>query len=160
MFLDRVSMVVLLLNLISIAYSLEVVRYQTYPGKDVTVNVSILLLSAAFKASDRSPLLDCGVKCNFQSSCLVYTLNSSNYCTLYSNQTTVFALSTSAKMNVYGKYKIKECLDTEMYGDYNFMKCIAKHMNGLPCNRTEQCSSTKGLACFSNQCICDNYNFK
>jgi hypothetical protein len=160
MFLNRLSIVFLLLTLISIAYSSEVVRYRTYPGKDVTVNVSTLLLNGPVKVSDRSPFLDCGMKCNLQSSCLVYTLNSSNHCTLYSNQTTVFALSISAKMNVYGKYKIKECLDTEMYGDYNLKKCIAKHMNGLPCNKTEQCSSTKGLTCYVNQCVCNDYDLK
>ena len=161
MFRKRLSSLVLMFNVISLVYSIEIVRYKIYEIRDVNDAVAAnLVLDGPFKVNDKTARMSCGIKCNLQSSCEVFSLNNTNYCTLYSDQTTVFDLKISTTSSIYAKYKIKACLDPETYADYNLMTCIPKHAYNQPCNYTEQCSSLMGLECADHKCLCANSNEK
>ncbi len=160
MCLKRLSSLVLIFNVVSLAYCVEIVRYKLYEARDVSDAVAAnLVLNGPFKVNDKTAYMSCGMKCNLQSPCEVFSLNSTNYCTLYSDQTTVFDLrETATTSSIYAKYEIKSCLNPETYADFNLMKCVPKHSNDQPCNQTEQCLSSKGLECAGHKCLCANYD--
>ena len=156
MILKRLSSLLLLINVLSLSYSTELVRYKKYEAKDVNDTVGTLVLNEPFKVNEKTGFLSCGMKCNLQSPCQVFSLNESSYCTLYSDLTTVFDLKESTTSSVYAKYEIKACNDPDTYPDYHFMKCVPKHINLEVCNKTRPCLSSAGLECVNNECRCAN----
>ncbi len=161
MFLNGLSKVFLLLNLIRLAYSIENAYevydlFKEYPFKEVKQNAAALQVGTPSKITTMTPIMDCGLRCVLEPLCQVFTITTDNLCTLYSNETTLFSLADSWFSTAYGQGEIKGCVDSESYADLGTMTCVKKYMNEQPCNGSEQCSDSKGLACASNKCQCDS----
>lgn len=162
MFLNRpLTLLLLFLNLLNGAFQEELVRYSRYEGKQVDGAVAVnLLVDGPFKVNAKTAYLSCGMKCNLQSPCSVFSLNATNYCTLYSDQTTIFDLQPSTTSSVYAKFPITACNNPRSYADFDLGKCKQMHNIDAACNRSEQCDYGRGLDCFENKCRCKDYDEK
>ena len=96
----------------------------------------------------------CPAKCNNEPDCEVVTLNSSNYCSIYSSQVTVLDVQVENGTLLLAKNPIKECLDSDYFADTNEMVCKQKFTEGMTCSRNGECSYDKGLFCKYGTCQC------
>ena len=89
------------------------------------------------------------------------TLNTSNHCTLYSDQITTLDLATENGTLMMANKPIRECLNPDYFADMDEQVCKAKYTESIDCKRDGECSDSKGLVCSSyGKCQCKNLIYK
>lgn len=149
-----IGLITLAINLLALSSASRFNRYKTYFNKTVSLELEeTLRMVDTIKVSSR---IQCATKCNLLDGCEVYALNSSDYCTLYSDQTTIFdVVDSSDGIHLYGLNGIKACVDPDYYPEFNMKTCLQKMVNNEVCNSSVQCSDMKGLECNQNNtCQC------
>ncbi len=102
----------------------------------------------------------CPAKCNLLPGCQAVTINSSNHCTLFSDQITTLDLKAENGTLMMTKNPIRECLNPDYFADMNQKVCKAKFAESTVCTRDGECSDSKGLVCSGGVCQCKNPVYK
>lgn len=114
---------------------------------------SSLQLQTAYQVRSE---FECAGHCNRLSNCEVLTLNRTNYCSLYSSDTTLLDLTESTDTQLLSKNsKIKECLNSSYFVDTDQMICRLKFTDAMTCSRDGQCLEAAGLKCIDLECQCN-----
>jgi len=148
----------LLAGLIACSSYTKFVRYRKVQNTTVIkASQSSLILLEPFKVS---AINFCPARCNLVPECQFAVLNSSNYCTLFSDQVTMLDLEIENGTLMMTNKPIRECLNPDYFADMNEKVCKVKFTESMSCNRDGECSDTKGLVCSSGVCQCKNPTYK
>jgi hypothetical protein len=113
---------------------------------------SSLQLGNSFKVYHFAECVD---NCDLMNNCLAASLNVTNICTLFSDQTTLFDVERFDGTILMSKeIHLKACANDDYYPDYTEKICKLKFTNQMVCINNEQCSNLKGLECKSGLCQC------
>jgi len=157
MFLKLTSFFILM-GLIGCSEPIKFVKYrQIWNTAVIESSQTSLKLVDSFKVSE---IISCPSKCNLLPGCQVATLNSSNHCTLFSDQITTLDLKVENGTLIMTNKPIRECLNPDYFADMNQKVCKAKFTESTACTRDGECSDSKGLVCSGGTCQCKNPVYK
>ena len=135
-------------------------KYSQYKNKMVSglyeANLRVL---GTFKVSSSNPSVACMAACNMNCNCALVSLNSSYFCTMFSNQTLLVNLENSTVSNMYSKDAIKQCFEGFYYLGKN-NTCQPKKAINQTCLDSIECKQNLGLGCLNGLCQCSNSDFK
>jgi len=143
----------LLVGLMACWEPIKFVRYRKIQNTTVIESSQTTLELDSFKVSE---INFCPAKCNLLPGCQAATLNSSNHCTLLSDQITTLDLKAENGTLMMTKKPIRECLNPDYFADLNEKVCKAKFTVSMACSRDGECSESKGLVCSEGACQCKN----
>jgi len=147
----------LLVDLITCSEPIKFVRYKQIRNTAVIGSSQTSLKLDSFKVSEVN---FCPAKCNLLPGCQAATINSSNHCTLFSDQITTFDLKAENGTLIMANKPIRECLNPDYFADMNEKVCKVKLTESTVCNRDGECSDIKGLVCSGGVCQCKNPVYK
>jgi hypothetical protein len=156
MFLE-LTWCLLLVDLIGCSEPIKFVKYRKIRNTTVIESSQTSLKLDSFRVSE---INFCPAKCNLLSGCQAVTLNSSNHCTLFSDQITALDLKAENGTLMMTNKSIRECLNPDYFADINQKVCKAKFTESMTCTRDGECSDTKGLVCSGGACQCKNPVYK
>ena len=153
---------ILILNIIAYLINssscVVLVHYELHMNKTIIADSQpTYSLLEPFKVKHYS---QCGAKCNDIPECQVVTINTTNYCTLFSSQITILDIEIENGTVMMTNKPIKECQNPDYFADMIEMVCKQKFTESMVCSRNGQCSNSKGLFCKYGTCQCQNPNNK
>ena len=147
----------LLVGLIGCLEPIKFVKYRKIRNTTVIESSQTSLKLDSFRVSE---INFCPAKCNLLSGCQAVTLNSSNHCTLFSDQITILDLKAENGTLMMTNKPIRECLNPDYFADMNQKVCKVKFTESMACTRDGECSDSKGLVCSGGACQCKNPVYK
>jgi hypothetical protein len=147
----------LLVGLIACTEPMKFVKYRKIRNTTVIESSQTSLKLDSFKVSE---INFCPAKCNLLPGCQAVTLNSSNHCTLFSDQITTLDLKEENGTLMMTNKPIRECLNPDYFADMNQKVCKVKLTESMACTRDGECSDSKGLVCSGGVCQCKNPDYK
>jgi len=153
----KLTCFLLLAGLISCSEPIKFVKYRQIQNTTVIESSQTSLKVDSFKVSEVN---FCPAKCNLLPGCQAATINSSNHCTLFSDQITTLDLKTENSTLMMTNKPIRECLNPDYFADVNQKVCKAKFTESMACTRDNECSDSKGLVCSGGACQCKNPVYK
>jgi hypothetical protein len=154
----KLTCFLLMTSLIGCWEPIQFVKYrQIWNTTVIDSSQTSLKLVDSFKVSE---IIFCPVRCNRLSGCQAATINSSNHCTLYSDQITTLDLKAENGTLMLANKPIRECLNPDYFADMNQKVCKAKFTESITCTRDGECSDSRGLVCSGGACKCKNPVYK
>jgi len=153
----KLTWCLLLTGLIDCSEPIKFVKYRKIRNTTVIESSQTSLKLDLFKVSE---INFCPAKCNLLPGCQAATLNSSNHCTLFSDQITTLDLKAENGTLMMTNKPIRECLNPDYFADMNQKVCKAKFTESVACTRNGECSDSKGLVCSGGVCQCKNPVYK
>ena len=154
----KLTWCLLLVGLIACSEPIKFVKYRKIRNTTVIESSQTSLkLVDSFRVSE---INFCPVKCNLLPGCQAATINSSNHCTLFSDQITTLDLKAENGTLMMTNKPIRECLNPDYFADMNQKVCKTKLTESMACTRDGECSDTKELVCSGGACQCKNPVYK
>jgi len=154
---SKLACFLLLTGLIGCWEPIKFVKYRKIRNTTVIEPSQTSLKLDSFKVSE---INFCPARCNLLPGCQAATLNSSNHCTLFSDQITTLDLKAENGTLMMTNKPIRECLNPDYFADMNQKVCKTKLTESMACTRDGECSDSKGLVCSGGTCECKNPVYK
>ena len=151
---------IFLTNLTNQSKALKLQKYSKYGNKMISgLYEAKLKVLTTFKVSSFNPSVACMAACNMNCDCALVSLNSSYYCTMFSNQTLLINLEDSTVSTIYSKDPIKQCFQGFYYIGKNNTCQPQKGINQT-CLESVECKQNLGLGCLNGLCQCSDSDHK
>ena len=151
---------IFLINFTNQTKAIKLQKYSQYENKMVSGLLEAnLRVFDTFEVRSSNPSIACMAACNMNCNCALVSLNSSYFCTMFSNQTLLVNLEDSTVSNMYSKDAIKQCFEGFYYLGKN-NTCQPKKAINQTCMELVECKQNIGLDCLNGLCQCSNSDFK
>ena len=107
----------------------------------------------SFQVGQYNPAAKCMLACNNEPNCNLLTVDGTNHCTLFNNQTTLIHMASAIDIKLYSKVELKMCFDG-FYADLTASVCRAQKTFSIDCLSSNECLNLLGLQCFNSTCQC------
>ena len=144
----------ILYAIINKVYGDKFTKYHVYTNLAVSAQFKASLqVKQSFQVSKYSPETKCLIACTTEISCALATVDESNSCTLFSNQTTLIKTVVSDNTKLMSKTEMSLCY-SKFYADMPMLVCRPQKTINISCLSLDECLDMTDLECLNGYCQC------
>ena len=147
-------------NFLAVFAFICIVKASQYTKYNIYANLTVsaqfkpsLQVKQSFPVSKYSPETKCMIACTVEISCALATVDQSNSCTLFSNQTTLINTVFSENTKLMSKTEMSMCF-SKFYADMSMLVCRPQKTINISCLFSDECLDMTDLECLNGYCQC------